>query len=79
MCSASREVVSSEKNIQKEFLEETVKFLSRYSWPGNIRELEHEVKRAMVLAPGPHVTPFDIHETIRGAIEKSAIPGSSEC
>jgi formate hydrogenlyase transcriptional activator len=27
--------------------------LSRYSWPGNIRELENVIERAMILSSGP--------------------------
>ena len=62
---------AKDKGIKKEFLEETVKLLARFDWPGNIRELEHEVKRAMMLASGETVTPSDIHQAIRDAVEKS--------
>ena len=32
---------------------ETMEALSRYSWPGNIRELENLIERAVILSPGP--------------------------
>ena len=32
--------------------QETVDLLSRYSWPGNIRELQNVIERAVVLCPG---------------------------
>ena len=32
---------------------ETMETLSRYSWPGNIRELENLIERAVILSPGP--------------------------
>jgi DNA-binding NtrC family response regulator len=69
------QIVSAEKEIKKEFLEETVKLLTRYDWPGNVRELEHEVKRAMMLATGPAVAPSDIHESIRDAVERAEKQG----
>ena len=30
-----------------------MELLSRYNWPGNIRELQNVVERAVVLSPGP--------------------------
>lgn len=70
--------VAIEKDIKKEFLEETVKLLMRYDWPGNVRELEHEVKRAMMLSTGKDITPSDIQEKIREAIEKSERHGLAD-
>jgi len=32
---------------------ETLDLLVRYSWPGNIRELENLIERAVIVAPGP--------------------------
>jgi formate hydrogenlyase transcriptional activator len=34
---------------------DTMQALCRYSWPGNIRELEHVVERAVILSPGPEL------------------------
>jgi transcriptional regulator with GAF, ATPase, and Fis domain len=34
--------------------------LKRYHWPGNIRELENAVERAVVMAEGPAITLYDL-------------------
>jgi DNA-binding NtrC family response regulator len=31
--------------------------LQQYDWPGNVRELENTIERAVVLSPGPVITP----------------------
>src|SRR6185503_6621406 len=35
--------------------QKSMESLSRYSWPGNIRELQNVIERAVVLAKGPVV------------------------
>jgi formate hydrogenlyase transcriptional activator len=32
---------------------ETLRALARYHWPGNIRELQNVIERAVILSPGP--------------------------
>src|SRR5690606_18054646 len=39
---------------------EATKLLMRYNWPGNIRELEHAIERAMLLTEGTHITAADL-------------------
>jgi DNA-binding NtrC family response regulator len=36
---------------------EAMKILERHSWPGNLRELENVIERAVILTPGNTVTP----------------------
>jgi len=45
-----------EKRI-KGFLPETMSVLESYSWPGNIRELKHVIKKAVLLEETEHITP----------------------
>jgi DNA-binding NtrC family response regulator len=40
--------------------------LTQYSWPGNIRELENLIERAVTLARGRVIGPEDLPEEIRG-------------
>jgi two-component system, NtrC family, response regulator AtoC len=45
------------------------KLLMEYSWPGNIRELENTLERAMVLAEGDILELADFPERIREALD----------
>jgi DNA-binding NtrC family response regulator len=47
------------------FEPEAMKALTAYDWPGNIRELENEVKRACVLTSSKRITFDDLSDTIR--------------
>jgi DNA-binding NtrC family response regulator len=47
------------------FAKETVKELSAYEWPGNIRELENEVERAVALSTADTITPEDLRDHVR--------------
>lgn len=38
---------------------ETLQILAAYDWPGNVRQLENAVYRAIVLADSPYLQPFD--------------------
>jgi formate hydrogenlyase transcriptional activator len=43
---------------------ETMKVLTQYSWPGNIRELQNFIERAVILSPGSELAPI-LTELIR--------------
>ncbi|MFT3924693.1 MAG: sigma-54 dependent transcriptional regulator [Myxococcales bacterium] len=43
---------------------EALKLLSRYAFPGNVRELENMIERAMVLAEGDMLSPDDLPERL---------------
>ena len=39
---------------------ETMDTLARYHWPGNIRELQHAIEKAVILCEGNVIRPKDI-------------------
>ncbi len=47
-----------------------------YNWPGNIRELENVIERAIILTKGPTITPDDFPESLNKNNELSG--GSSD-
>ena len=39
---------------------EAIETIQSYHWPGNVRELSNRVRRAVVMAEGPEITPQDL-------------------
>jgi transcriptional regulator with GAF, ATPase, and Fis domain len=51
-------------------------YLERYEWPGNIRELENAMERAVVIGSSAFILPEDLPETLlEGAPAASGVPG----
>jgi len=58
---------------QLRLAEETMEHLVLYPWPGNIRELNNEIRRMAALAePETVLQPEDLVETIRAAVRAAA-------
>lgn len=48
----------------KSFTEEARLAIETYAWPGNIREMENKIKRAVILSDGYHITADDLEITM---------------
>jgi len=42
------------------FSSTSLRTMARYEWPGNVREMENKIKRAVVMAEGPIIEPEDL-------------------
>jgi len=51
----------------KGFLPKTMDTMMRYDWPGNIRELENAIERAVLLCRGEYIMLEDLPLTVQGA------------
>jgi DNA-binding NtrC family response regulator len=59
--------------------DEAVELLMEYSFPGNIRELENIVQRAISFAKGPHITRAEVESYLKAGIQTAGhppLPGS---
>jgi len=59
------------------FTAEALERLQRYSWPGNIRELENTLERAVLMAEGASVAPEDLQlPEEKAALSRVILPAS---
>lgn len=63
----------SKPNSPKRLSENAIRALMMYDWPGNIRELEHVIERALILSRNDVIDAADLHLTYETATD----PGSS--
>jgi DNA-binding NtrC family response regulator len=59
---------------RKRLAPESVEILERYPWPGNIREIENAVGRAVALSEGEEITPPDLCLALEDFGEETATP-----
>ena len=57
------------------FADEAMRLMQMYSWPGNVRQLENVVERAVVLSKNHRVAPEDLPEEVARAGEPAAGDG----
>ncbi|NIS60111.1 MAG: response regulator [Proteobacteria bacterium] len=51
----------------KGFFPKTMDLMIRYDWPGNIRELENAIERAVLLCQGEYISPKDLPHAVQEA------------
>jgi two-component system response regulator HydG len=56
---------------------ETLASLKQYSWPGNIRELQHSIERAVILSDGSTLRPSDFNMLFTMNEKNASLPVSS--
>jgi transcriptional regulator with GAF, ATPase, and Fis domain len=57
---------------------EAERYLTRYDWPGNIRELENAIEHAIVLGSTESILPEDLPECIFEALPTSAVSAAKQ-
>ncbi len=63
-----------------DYTPETLSVLERYSWPGNVRQLQNALERAKILAEDDTIHPHDLPpEIVRGAESAEAPPPGTKC
>ena len=59
------------------FAPATLDCLAAYAWPGNVREMQNEIQRMLVLSDGPVLTPDVLAPHIRQAGLAAVLDGGS--
>ena len=55
-----KKISQSQSLAYKELSSAAVTAIESYAWPGNVREIENKVKRALVMSEGRHIAPDDL-------------------
>jgi DNA-binding NtrC family response regulator len=56
---------------------DTIGYLARYDWPGNIRELQNIIERAVILCEGPTIKPEDLNLKINQTLHVEQVNDSA--
>ncbi len=63
----------AEKRAPLEISKEALEILTRYHWPGNIRELENVLEQASVWCQGTTITPDNLPMTLRANVSEALL------
>lgn len=58
----------------KKISSESMKILSRYNWPGNIRELQNVIERALIVCQGTEIQPAHLPRELAEVVVETDVP-----
>lgn len=58
----------------KKISSEAMKILTLYNWPGNIRELQNAIERALIVCQGAEILPVHFPKELLNSLEKTSAP-----
>ncbi|AEG60287.1 sigma-54-dependent transcriptional regulator [Desulforamulus ruminis] len=58
----------------KKISPEAMKILTRYNWPGNIRELQNAIERAMIVCQSTEIQPVHLPRELLDALKENTTP-----
>jgi two-component system NtrC family response regulator len=68
-----RAAASSHGKRIRGYSQEAIETIQSYHWPGNVRELSNRVRRAVVMAEGPEITPRDLGLTCEPLLSTNSL------
>lgn len=61
-------------SLKKHFSEDALEMLKAYHWPGNVRQLQNVIERAMVVTTGQLITANDLTKILGNPLQQSQLP-----
>jgi len=58
----------------KKISSKAMKILTNYNWPGNIRELQNAIERALIVCQGTEIQPVHFPEELLSGLEETSTP-----
>jgi two-component system NtrC family response regulator len=55
------------------FSVEAIQAIEAHAWPGNVREMENTIKRAVIMSDGPHITQEDLGLAVSTELENEPL------
>jgi DNA-binding NtrC family response regulator len=71
-----RDICARAKKSKKSITHQTMEYLIRFPWPGNVRQLENVLERAVVLCKDSEILPKDLPDYLLSAFESPGSKGS---